>query len=141
MIVQLTPDQISSNWPKLSEWIKESVPHVTGGLELAMTRIMTFLMDGSMQLWLAHEDKPKGIVLTTLSTDKVTFGRALLIYGLYKFEIVRPELIQSSFETLRIFAKENNCQSITAYTNDKTILNMANKIGANIEWSLIISEV
>lgn len=131
MLVQLTPDQIAEGWSLYEERLSLSVPNPSGR---KMNLILRSLLDGTSQLWIHGNE---GIVLTTFHVDPITHERNLLIYALVKLEGVSMESWGAGLEDLRVFARNNGCSYIIAYTVQDKVVSLARRLGADSIWRLI----
>ena len=140
--VKLLPEQIATVWPSVTEAIATTLPPTIERLSQHLNGILMQLMSGQMQFWVAQQKDPWpptviAFVLTRIEEDSATGTRSLLIYSLYSVTVIEEWMWLGSFRTLKKFALGNNCTKMVAYTQHQHIVDVAEKIGADVSQRVI----
>lgn len=147
MLIQLTPEQIASNWDFLKTCIVTNMPMQRDHKQLD-NNVLLALLGGSMQCWVEanqtmQNDEPKteirAVVVTQILEDELSETNSLLIYSLvglnnmFDFTSWRKGLL-----TLAQFGRLAGCSNILAYTGNESILTFMRRLGANDSQRVLI---
>jgi len=144
MLQLIFPQQIPSFWVTIKDVIGMALPPVTGEKGNKLNNILTRLLEGTMECWVAFsersgEKKPNGLMLTTIISDDITETKSLLIYCMATIEGGEPDLqdYEEGIEAWKKYARANGCNRVVAYTNLDYLVDMAEKIGGSAIYSFI----
>ncbi len=143
MLSQYTPAQISKIWPILQKGIMEALPPVAYGDPNRMNNILQTLLVDEAQCWVAEKINVDtsvtryGFCITTITEDKCSGVRNLLIYVLYGFTAVPKDEWLNGFATLSAFAKAHGCHRVVGYTNVDSVIGFVNALGGNTEYTFL----
>jgi hypothetical protein len=150
MITKLLPNQISTSWPTIRELLYKNHPPSITINEQILANILEAALRNGLQVWVVHDSdleenmsRIKSIVVTTILTEPLSKLRSLLIYGVitdYQAGDERIDYIKE-MESIRKYAKANDCSSITAYSDVPAVWNIVKKLGGNINNRFLIMEV
>jgi hypothetical protein len=146
MLTKLLPEQISKFWDIISYAVENSLPPTVGEHPDKINRILSSCLCGGLDVWASydkHEDviKFEGIVLTKILYDDASYTRSLLIYCLYGYEEVNKESWSRGLKALLKYAKKKECSKISAYTNSKYLIKLAENLGAASSYTYISFDV
>jgi hypothetical protein len=141
IMLKLLPEQISRHWDIIS-FALENV-NVSGEQlnSQAIQLLIEKLISGQVQCWAVHnqENGHSGLaamVFTSILKDPILNIRNLLLMGIYVFDHPSGLMVwHQGLETLRKYAKGNDCQNIVFYTNVPDLIQMAKKFGAITEFT------
>ena len=139
MLVKLLPDQVSRNWDTIGYAIENSLPPIVDESDERMNNILLALLDGRMDCWVSlnGDGKINGVVSTTIMYDDLSGVRSLLIYSIFAFEWSEEEAWSEGLETLRKYAKGNDCSRITGYTEFDSIIQRVKDMGGEAKQMFI----
>lgn len=147
MLIQLTPEQIASNWDFLRQCIVTNMPMQRDHREQD-NNILLALLGGVMQCWVdvkqsSREGKPKTeinvVVITQVLEDDISQVSSLLIYSLvgmnslFDFSTWKKGIL-----TLVKFAKAKGCSRLLAYTGNEGILTFLGRLGADASQRVVV---
>lgn len=146
MLLKLQPDQITNYWEDIKAAIIYAVPPLAQASQEGLNELLEGLLAGRMQAWTLYEVeegavKIYALIVTTVWVEIGTLGRNLLIYALYGYSFVKPELWKGALEILRKFARANDCQKIVAFSKVPRIWEIVSQLGGNTETKLVTLEV
>jgi len=130
MLVRLTKDQIVHQWDTIKVAVRESLPPIADGAEDRMSRILSNMVFGTMQVWISQENNQmSGLVVTTVTEDGSSGIKNLLIYCGYSFrEVSRREFVEG-IVTLKKYAKGKGCSRIVTYTTHPGFEQLFTRLG------------
>ena len=139
MLIRLTPEKVSEYWQWIAPLAVSSIPGYTERSDL--TALLRSLLSGDMTCWIipTENNKFKGMLITSFEINRAFDFQSLVVYSFYissRFNVNIKELKQSLAD-LQDFAKESSCKQILTYTNDKKLFNIARKLGASHEFSIL----
>lgn len=143
MLIKLTPEQIIANWSVIFYAVSASLPPISEYSDIGMVEIKRKLLSDEMQCW-AVVDKEEKITLlatTVIVSDLGTGIYNLLIYSLFAVSPLDESKLSEELFSLKIFAKENKCKKIIAYSNIPKIINLVKNLGGRVDYQLISLEV
>lgn len=135
MLVQLMPEDSAEWWDELAPAIEQAlVPFVTQE-HFTMEYILESVIADKLILWMITADDEKktikALVATSFIYDDIAEQRNLLIYAAYAYEPVSVEEWQAAHRKMSIFAKNQLCKSIIAYTEENPrVIQLAKSMGA-----------
>lgn len=144
MLIQLTPEQIASNWDFLKKNIVEGGPLDLQGNDEKHLNILNALLLGDMQCWAEavyseNNFHIQALLLTQVLNNEVVGIKNLLLYSLVGLEDVFDiEKWNRGFLTVTQFAKKHGCHNILAYSDNVRILRMAERLNADTSQRLIV---
>ena len=138
MLIQVTPEQVESDWEIYKEALRRSLPLYVSGNDATMNDILKSILLEKSQLWVYFiETKMSSVLLTYQQEDLVIDRRILFIYAVYSIDEAERVMVDNTFEVLRKYARANGCSAIHAYTNVRSIINLVRSIGGKAELALI----
>ena len=146
MLLQLTPEQISRRWNDISAAFMQCLPPDIPPTDEVMNNILRSLIDGSAQCWagvgsINGKMVVCGLMLTKIEVEYVTGTRSLYIFTLYAYNHISDQLYLEGMETVRKFAKANNCSKVTALTSSGRVVDIAKQLGGKADYTLVTLEV
>lgn len=137
MLVRLDQEQISRYWGVVGPSIHTSMGRPN---QEVMENILKALYAGKLQCWayIEGESKLVGVVTTMIMDDDVSLIRKLLIYSMNGFTNVKATQWKDGLEKLIEFAKQNQCNVITAYTINSKVVSLVKKLGGAMEYFIYI---
>jgi hypothetical protein len=132
-------------WPQIKECINAALPpHVKDSAD-SILHIQESLLVGRLELWMGYEpgDQTKvyAVATTCFVTDEVSLTKNLLVYTLSTLNPHPQDIWQESLQYLSRYARSKNCANIIAYTSQKEIESLVQRIGGNLEWKLVFFPV
>lgn len=140
MLLKMYPEQIVKHWDVIKFGIEESLPPVVGQADDRMSNILFSILTNALQCWISYDSKGgklNALLLTSITNEPISKTKSLTIYCLYGFELINDFSWKEGFEALQKFARSNNCDRITAYTNIEKIKKMARSFNGSSEYSFI----
>ena len=113
----------------------------------ALNEILKGLITGKSQAWIISGDDEgdKATVYamgtTCFSIEEVTGTKNLLVYSLSSYKLIKDSLWIDAMAKIKMFAKENECFKVIAFTQVDRIVEVAASLGGNIKTKLIYWEV
>jgi len=147
MLVRLLPEQASTIWHIISPMIEAALPPTSGDSSNRMNDILEAIIKNRMQCWIikkvegANDVKIYAVVTTVISKDVITGNSQLLIYSLYSVRPMPIDILLEGVVGLRKFARSVGCDRVVAYSSNRRVLDMAKKVGGNIDTVFIQMEV
>ena len=146
MIIKLIPEQITDLWDSIRYGIIHAVAPLVDPTPDNIQDILCQLLRQDMQCWCVYEegDKDKniqGYIITSISIDINTKFRSLVIYSVFLYAKVDTETWADGMNLVERFALANDCTRIVAYTNNPTILSIAEKGGYNTDYTYLVKEL
>lgn len=138
MLALLLPPQISVLWNVLRPGIEASLPPLVGDPPDKMNRILTRLMDGTMQCWIVTEGEErrlKMVMTTTIVMDYPSGQKDLLVYSIFAYE--RTDNWISYFKPLSRWAAKHKCKRVTAFSNNPHVLRAIEELGGAAQYRYI----
>ena len=139
MLLRLTPDQVSDNWPL----IKIVIDELLGEDEVRDMKILQLMISEIMHVFSSYEKNSgrfEAIIITSFAFDEIISQKSLIIYGLRAFNRVSKNSWEEGFTGVQNFAKGMGCQKIVAYTKDPMVVNLGKKFGFYSE-SFLVKEI
>lgn len=143
MIIKLTPKQITDLWDSIRYGIISSVAPIVDPTPDKIQDILCQLLKADMQCWCVYDEDKKiyGYITTSISVDINTNFRSLVIYSLFLFEKAGEDMWKESVTALEAFAKKNLCTRIAAYTTNKDVVSIADKLGYNKNCTYLTKDI
>ena len=106
---------------------------------------MNSIITNKAHIWVEHLPDAKlqvsnirALAMTNFIYDQVSDTKSLLIYALYgNFMSEEKRSWVEGYNSLRIFAKANDCISIVAYTNLRQVVKLVNSLGGDTTTTFI----
>jgi len=142
MLNKLLPEQISKFWPIIKYAIEQSLPPITGEHPDKMNRILSSSLCGEIDVWASYVKegegvKLEGIILTQIIYEHVSFTKNLLIYCVYGYAETTNDTWILGLGGLAEYAKAKGCSAVIAYSSNSHVIEIAKKLGANIDYTFI----
>lgn len=142
MLINLLPEQVAKMWDVIRFALEESLPPFVVKQPQTLNNILTAALCDKMQVWFGvSEEEGKrildAIVVTTIFEDAVSGTSNLLIYTLYAFRQMTPQLWVEYFDVAQKYAKSRDCLGIVAYTENEKIVNAAKMIPNSMQTTLV----
>lgn len=145
MLIQLTPEQVSTHWDDISVAIAISLPPTIGDNASVMGDILASILKGKMHCWVALDNHViVGVVTTRFMFDDIVGAKNLLIYTIYSppDSMLKEITWHESIDILKKFGKENGCFQIIAYSNVQYVIKMAtNGLKGKAEYTVLTWEI
>jgi len=139
MLVRLLPEQASAIWHIISPMIEAALPPTSGDSSNRMNDILEAVVKNRMQCWViekvegAKDVRIYAVFTTVISKDVITKNNQLLIYSLYSIRPMSMDILLEGVVGLRKFARSVGCDRVVAYSSNRRVLDMAEKVGGNID--------
>jgi len=107
-------------------------------------RLMQALVSGVLEAWVVkYEESAIGIITTSSWGSAISNKVALLVYTIEVFDHrhLTKEFIEDVFDELRKYAKKMGAVSIIGYTKNNSIVNIAKRLGADVDVRTVEIEV
>lgn len=143
MLTKLLPDQISKFWPIIKYAVEQSLPPTVGEHPDKMNRILSAMLCDKLTVWASYrylEDnttKFDGLAVTQILYDEASNTKSLLFYSMFAYEKTESFTWTEGFETLSKYALSQGCNKFIAYSSVPYIIEMAEKFGANTDFTFI----
>ena len=143
MLVKLDNNQVSLYWPALEEAIEKTIPNHPGvPIVERKNQVLFQLLEGTMEAWLGVSDgsegrELEGAMFTRKEQDRILLTKNLLIYALYFHRQIKREQMDDYFNTLVEYARRENCQVVSCFTNNPQFVQFMKKKNANIQYRYI----
>lgn len=140
MLVRLLPEQILKQWDILAPTLEATLPPVE---RTRMAAVLKSLLSGRLVMWLAlttpngKDSEVAAMVVTSLVQSACGEGCDLLIYALYGWDRIEPEMWTGGLSTLQQYARGLKCDRIIAFTNVERVKQVVNQLGGDTSWSLL----
>jgi hypothetical protein len=144
MIIKLLPEQIAENWDVIRFGFMSTHPAYMKVTPVQIRNILSNLLGGMVQCWFILEEGAKeisGFVLTAVVEDYISGTKSLNIYDLYSYKQFSPDVWSSGMVALKEFATANNCINLTAQTDIPQVVEIAKKLGFNVNTTFMVLEV
>lgn len=143
MLIQLLPEQVSNVWETYKKALYEAHPPFMKPSPLVYSRLLEGALSGKIHCWVAtdKEQKPRGLAITDFTYDYWVGLKMLLIFMVWSNGAVSKGIWEDGFRTLYKFAQVSGCHKIIAYSNNKTIIELAKVMGGRAEMVLCEWEV
>lgn len=130
----VTPEVITKHWPSWKTAILASLPVWASRSEAVAHRVLDYLLDGRMQLWLMLreiDDKTQiaAVATTQIVVNQTSGMKTLEIFSLYG--IGRPDLDdwRVCFDPVSDFARKAGCSIVVMQTQSERVVQIAEAIG------------
>jgi len=127
MIVRLMPEQIAEHWDAIKHAACQSnaISHTIE--EQYCNKLFEMLLLEKYHAWVGYQvvdgqREYMGILITGFIRDDLTGQLNLLVYGLYAFRVLDDDLIIEGLQTLKMFARAQNCTKIFGYTSNPRLI-------------------
>jgi len=149
MFIRLHTDQVQRFWNLLVTMVENSVPPIAEGGMNRANKVCAEVYKGNADVWISAERKDgevvtHAMVLTTITWDRLSGVKNLLVYGVYSWGDPSGFLNakwKEAVETLWKYGKKHGCNRIVAYTNDLKVLERAKAFGGKEICRLISFEI
>lgn len=136
MMNQLQPHQISHLWTAIRESVRRASSVGDSLIDEYLNNVLAGLLSGEHQAWMLYrvdeetgERHLYGIFVTSILDDHFYGCKNLYIDHMYAFRKWDGEVINEAWNTLRAFAKNCECASVIAFTNNDKALKIAKRLG------------
>ena len=149
LLTKLLPNQVVANWDYIKKTLSVTLPPYVEATEEVLSNLLNASLAEELQIWMLHESdfendtsKIIAIATTTITYDKLSGIRTLLIYSLFG----NPESNGKAdwyqgLNGIKKYAKAKKCSSITAYSNIPMAIKLAERLGGDISFRYIKLEV
>jgi hypothetical protein len=146
LLTLLTLDQVSTHWDIIKYAVEQSLPPLTVDHPDRLNRILSSMLKGQTQCWASYtkngnERRFEGIAVTKIIYDDASNTRNLLLYCLYGYDDITSQSYIDGLTALAKYAEANNCAQAVAYTNVPKLVELANNLGGNTEYTFITFNV
>ena len=122
--------------------LKVALPPTGQATNEGLVEIFQSLLAGTAQAWVAIQNETlKAAAITMIQVEAGTKVRNLLIYALCGYSGVSQDLWEEGFKTFKAFAKANDCRKIIAYSKVPRVMEIAQSLGASMDFRLLEWEV
>ena len=139
-LLKLSPEQLMQQWPYVKECIILALPPYVASDPDNIIRIQEQLLVGSLDCWACIEDetgKFYGIVTTQVVADEATMTKNLFLFSVTLTEEHENIIWEEGYIYLSKYAASKGCKAIIAYTNQESVIMLADKLGADTNWRLL----
>lgn len=127
-LTRLNSEKVSKLWPAIRKAMYEHMPPIAQVGELSKVALLRALVSSDMRFWLATRDnKIIGFLTTTITKDICTLNRNLLVYNFDFSESLDKEDLMKIGRVLKEYAKVQGCTSLSCFSENKELLEFANK--------------
>lgn len=138
MVLRLATDQCSMYWDDLKKVISSSLPPTAQATPEGLNEILMMLMSGKAQAWMILEGtQVRAAAITLVQTEAGTQAKNLLIYALAGYANVQQEMWQEGLEVFKRYAKSNGCAKVIAFTKVPRVREIAEALGATMDFTLL----
>lgn len=146
MIIKLIPEQITELWDSIRYGVIHAVAPLVDPTPDNIQDILCQLLRQDMQCWCVYNEvdgnkEIYGYIITSISIDGNTKFRSLIIYSVFLYKKADPDMWADGMDLVERFALSNDCTRVVAYTNNPTILSIANKGGYNTDYTYLVKEI
>ena len=139
-LFKLSPEQLMQHWPYVKDCIMLALPpYVTSNAD-NIIRIQEQLLVGSLECWACVNDETGefyGIVTTQIAVDEATMTKNLFLFSVTITEEHEHRIWQEGYNHFSRYAASKGCSAIIAYTDQQSVVVLANKLGADTSWHLL----
>ncbi len=138
MLVKLTSEQVSKNWPAIRKAIEASLPPISVGAEDRMNRILEAIINDYAHCWFNYnkDDQLDVVVVTSFLSDEITGIKNLFIFAMYGMMAERRSWLEG-LKTLVRFARGHGCDQIVAYSDIDSVIKFVERVGGDGDFRLI----
>lgn len=145
-VTQLGPLAIKKIWSDLRFGLQQSLPPTGKQSMRSYTYILSDLLSGRAQCWVAYGVKDEvyslhGFVITFLRSDPLTRDKYLHLYSMYAFQQMSLEDWNRLQDIVEKFAEVNNCTALTSFTNNPAIARNFERRGGKNDWQYWYKEL
>jgi hypothetical protein len=139
MLVRMSSEQIGDNWPIIKSAIKNSaLPTVDTG-EAKMRNVLKALLVGQAVCWVDGDpERPRTIIITSLSEESISETKNLLIYCAHAFARATSEDYLNMVYKIGEYARGMECDNVIAYVWNPKMLQLLKKYGAETNYTLVV---
>lgn len=144
MIVKLSPEQIVEAWDNLRPLVLDNLIPKVDRNEETVFRVIENLMSGGIILWAGIEegDKPLneriyGFIATIIEIDAISKTKSLILYSLFATKRIKLEDWENGLKALDEFKDVNGCSKMIAYSDNPSVISLAQKLGFRVTSFLI----
>lgn len=142
MLVRLLPKQITDSWNVIKYALKNSMPPQAEFSDEAANNILKALISGDMQCWtIASDNEVLGITITTITDDRCSGERNLLIYSVFGFKKIPDRVWRDGLDSLKKYAAGMKAKYIVALTVVDRVKEIVRNLGGNADWTFLKLEV
>ena len=143
MLVKLIPEQVSDNWDILAPYFADSLPPIVKYTREGMANILRAVLFEDLHVFIYYneDDEAQYIVSACIQSDVVVLQRRLVVYTVSAVRDMNAKLWEDGLDSLKKFARSENCHSIVAYSANEQITKFLGSRGANTKYTLIDIEV
>ena len=139
-LLKLSPEHLMQHWLYVKECITLALPpYVTSDAD-NIIRIQEQLLIGSLECWACIKDETGefyGVITTQIVADEATMTKNLFLFSVTLTEEHENSVWQEGYVYLSKYAASRGCSSIIAYTNQESIIMLANSLGGDTSWRLL----
>lgn len=142
MLVKTMPSVVSRSWTLLREVIRRNSMPLAKLDNEKLDEIFQKLLSDRLTCWYGcDEDKIHTVILTELLEEPSTKTKNMLIFTISIIDKVQPDEYVSMLETLRRYAKANNCVNVFCYSANPKLTKMFETYGADTSYNLVKFEL
>ena len=146
MLTKLAQDKILLFWDEIKESIIQCIPSFGEKSQRALNVLLESLLSNKVQAWVMYEEKDDkkilhAVIVTSFYYDIGTETKSLLIYAAYGYKYIVDEMWKDSVDTLKTFAKANDCFRVLAFSSVPRVIQVARMMGAKTDEVLLSLEV
>jgi hypothetical protein len=138
-LVNLTSKDITDNWATLEHALRTAVPaHIqTQEPDFVVNCLQALLEKDLMAYFGVQGTTLRGLVILQLLEDKILKQKHMLVLVLYGIGFLDDEAWSGGIEGIQRIAREYNCKSIIAYSNNPRVIQMVRRMGGDASQTLI----
>ena len=145
MLLRLMPGQVHEYWDDIRAGLERALPR---GVPDRNARLLYGLQVGDLHVWVSFqkgmtpaENITDGALITYVQEDVAHKTNVLVIYAVWSITETRPSTWIEGFDAIKKFARSMGCSRIMAFSDEPKILQIAEKFGADTEYTLITWEL
>lgn len=139
MIIKLTELQITNYWELIKDMLHRAYSDTPELWNTIDDNILRSLLTANKLCWMAYKTSAQasaeivGVMITEVRTSDITGIRSLEISSIGSWETLDYSFYQDAFTVLCAFGRSNNCSEVSFYSSNQRVLNVATRIGFNLD--------
>jgi hypothetical protein len=138
-LTRISGEQISDNWHVIRLAIKNSAMPTADTGEPKMKNILESLLKDRAICWVdGNPDKPRTVIVTSITEEEISGTKNLLIYCAHGFGKASSAEYLDMVQTLGDYARGMECDNIISYVWNDKIIRLLEKYGAETNYTLVV---
>lgn len=138
MLVRMSGEQVGKAWPIIKAAVKASALPTADTNENKMKNVLRALLSGRAICWIDGAiEKPRTIIITTITLEEVSLTKNLLVYCAHGFHRASSQDYIKMVKDIGSYAKIQQCDNIIAYVWNGRLVDLFKKYGAEANYVLV----